>query len=251
VSRSNPGGTESRTIKGMRAFWDARARENAAWYVDTSLAFDDPDMERFFETGRQIVADALDEAPVLPDGRALAVEVGSGLGRVCAALAARFDHVIGLDISPEMVMRAREFVGAPTISFLVGDGISLAGVGDEVADLVLTFTVFQHIPSVAVIDGYLHEAARVLRPGGVLVMQWNNTSGAWRWRIRRGWLALLQRTRIRPEQYLRHAPQFLGSRVPLRRIRRALAHAGLELRGIRNGGTLYAWAWVEKPNARE
>ena len=235
-----------RAVKGMREFWDARARENAAWYVDTSLTYDHPDMERFFETGKQIVADALDDAPVQPEHLGLAIELGSGLGRVCLALAERFDTVVGVDISDEMIERARELAGRPEISFLVGDGVSFAGIDDAAADLVLTFTVFQHIPRVAVIERYVQDAARVLRPGGVLVMQWNNTPGAWRWRIRRWWLGLLQHTRVRPEQYLRHAPQFLGSRVPLRRVQRMLARAGLQLRGIRNPGTLYAWAWAVK-----
>lgn len=238
--------TESRAVKGMREFWDARARENAAWYVDTSLAYGDPDMQRFFETGEVIVSDALDDAPVLPSGRRLAVEVGSGLGRICKALSTRFDNVVGIDISPEMVERSTEMVGDAHISFLLGDGHSLSGIDDEAADLVLTFTVFQHIPTVSVIEGYLREAGRILRPSGVFVMQWNNIPGMWRWRLRRTWLGVLQRTGLRPEQYQRHAPQFLGSRVSSRRMRRALESAGLELCGTRDEGTLYTWAWARK-----
>lgn len=238
--------TRSRAAKGMRHFWDARARENAAWYVDTSLAYEEPDMQRFFETGELIVADAFRDAPVLPEGCALAIEVGAGLGRVCYALAGRFDKVIGVDISPEMVERATELVGGPNISFLLGDGTSLSGIDDGAADLVLTFTVFQHIPKVSVIEGYIREAARTLKPGGVFVMQWNNTPGEWRWRMKRAWLGLLQRSRIRPERYLRNAPEFLGSRVSSRTMNRALSAAGLELCGTRNDGTLYTWAWARK-----
>jgi len=233
-----------RAIKGMRDYWDARARDNAAWYVDTSLAYDDPDMQRFFATGELIVADALDDAPAVPAGRDLAVEIGSGLGRVCKALGARFDHVIGLDISSAMVERARELVADTHIAFNVSDGHTLSSVADGVADLVLSFTVFQHIPTVRVIEAYLREGGRVLRPGGVMVFQWNNEPGVVRWRLRRWWLALLQRTRIRPERYMRHAPQFLGSRVRAVRIERALRAAGMELVGTKGSGTLYAWAWA-------
>lgn len=230
----------------MREYWDARARENAAWYVDTSLAYDDPDMQRFFVTGEVIVAEALDDAPAAPEGRDLAVEIGSGLGRVCKALGARFDHVVGLDISSAMVERARDLVVKEHIGFMVSDGRSLAGVEDGVVDLVLSFTVFQHIPSAAVIDGYLAEAGRVLRPGGVFVFQWNNEPGVTRWRLWRWWLALLQRTRIRPERYLRNAPQFLGSRVRIDRIERTLEAAGMHLLATRGTGTLYAWAWARR-----
>jgi SAM-dependent methyltransferase len=235
-----------KATKGMRDFWDARARENAAWYVDTSLSYDEPDMQRFFETGAVVVAEALDGAPAGSAGRHLALEIGSGLGRICKALGSRFDEVIGFDISPTMVERARELVGSGHISFVLSDGKSLTGVGDGTADLVLSFTVFQHIPSVPVIEGYLREAGRVLRPGGLLVFQWNNEPGARRWRLRRGWLAFLQRTRIHREQYLRHAPQFLGSRVPVDRIERALDAAGIDLVSTKGTGTLYAWAWARR-----
>src|SRR4051794_26873835 len=71
----------------MREYWDERARVNAPWYVDTSLSFDEPDMERFFESGREIVSVALESAPVAPPSNGLAVEIGSGLGRMCVALA--------------------------------------------------------------------------------------------------------------------------------------------------------------------
>jgi SAM-dependent methyltransferase len=235
-----------RATKGMRDYWDARARDNAAWYVDTSLSYDDPDMQRFFTTGEVIVAEALDGAPAQPPGSGLAVEIGSGLGRVCQALAPRFAHVVGVDISPTMVERARELVHDTRVAFRLGDGETINGVDDGSADLVLSFTVFQHIPSVAVIEGYLREAGRVLRPGGVLVFQWNNEPGALRWRGRRWWLGFLQRSRIRPERYLRNAPEFLGSRVPVARIERALRAAGLELVATKGDGTLFAWAWARR-----
>jgi SAM-dependent methyltransferase len=145
-----------------------------------------------------------------------------------------------------MIERARELVSSPNVSFVLGDGNSLGGIGDATADLVLSFTVFQHIPSVPVIEGYLREAGRVLRPGGVFVFQWNNEPGALRWQLRRWWLALLQRTGIHRERYLRHAPQFLGSRVPAERIEQALASAGMELVSVKGAGTLYAWAWARR-----
>jgi SAM-dependent methyltransferase len=232
--------------ESMRNYWDEAARNNAAWYVDTSLDFDAPDMHRFFETGRTIVDEALTGTAAQPPGRSLAVEIGSGLGRVCLALAERFDRVVGIDISAEMVRRARELVSREGVEFHVGDGASLAPVADGTADLVISFTVFQHIPDVAVIDGYIREAGRVLRRGGVFVFQWNNTPGALAWSIRRRALGFLQRTKLRPERHGRHAAEFLGSRVPLERIRESLAAGGLELRATKGLETLYAWAWAVK-----
>lgn len=238
----------NRTTEGMRRYWDDAARENAAWYVDTSLRFDDPDLERFFETGRVIAGHALDDGPVAPARLGLAVEIGPGIGRVCRALAERgFAQVIGIDVSPEMVERARATVDLENVRFEVGDGASLGCVADTTADLVVSFTVFQHIPDLAVIERYIGEAGRVLRSGGVFAFQWNNTPGSRRWQIRRALLSALQRSGLRPEKHRRHAPQFLGSRVPLSRIRRALGAAGLELAGTHNEGELFTWAWARKP----
>ena len=77
----------------QRDFWDSAAKASAAFYVDTTVSYDNPDMDAFFATGKTIVDQAL--APVAPAGRSLAVEIGSGLGRNCLALAERFDRGVG------------------------------------------------------------------------------------------------------------------------------------------------------------
>jgi len=234
--------------EGMRAFWDAAAAANAPWYVDTSISYDNPDMDAFWETGRVIAGLALD-GPVQPRTRGLAVEIGPGLGRILRSLVADhgFERAVGVDISAEMVRQARELVPDPRIDFEIGTGAGLGPVDDQSADLVMSFTVFQHIPKVAVIEQYLAEAGRVLRPGGVLAFQWNNLPGPRRWAVKRELLGALQKTGIRPERFRRNAPQFLGSRVSLRRIERALDRAGLKLCGTRDTDTLFAWAWATKP----
>jgi SAM-dependent methyltransferase len=233
----------------MRAWWDGAAARNAAWYVDTSLDYDSPDMDRFWQTGEVIVAEALDDAPAVPAGRQRAVEIGSGLGRICQALSRRgFTEVIGIDISPTMTARARELVDGPGVRFEVGDGQGLAAVESGSADLVLTFTVFQHMADQRLIAGYLREAARVLRPGGVLVAQWNGTDGARRWALRRAVLTWAGRLRPSADRYGREVPEFLGSRVPVARMRGLLAEAGLEVAGMRGEGTLFSWVWATRPS---
>ena len=232
---------------GMRTFWNDAATKNAAWYVDTSISYHDPDLEGFWETGRTIAAIAMG-GPVSPPARGLAVEIGPGLGRIVRALVEEhgFAQAVGVDISTEMVRRARELVPDERVRFEVGSGAGLHPVPDDVADLVISFTVFQHIPKVPVIEAYIAEAGRVLRPDGVFAFQWNNLPGPRRWALKRWVLAGLQRSGIRPERFRRNAPEFLGSRVPIARLRRAIELAGLELVGTREEGTLYAWAWAVK-----
>jgi SAM-dependent methyltransferase len=203
-------------------------------------------MGRFFEDGKRIVGDALDRAPVQPSSRELAVEVGSGLGRVCRALADRFDQVVGIDISHEMTRQASQLVGDPRVRFEVGDGATIGSVDDASADLVLSFTVFQHIPKVSIIEGYLSEAGRVLRPGGLFVFQWNSTMGTRRWAARRAFFSTMQRAGLRPQSQGRDASEFLGSCLPVSRVERVLARSGMRLLTTRGGGTLFTWGWARR-----
>jgi SAM-dependent methyltransferase len=231
----------------MRGYWDERARQNAAWYVDTSLSFDHPDMEKFFANGKVIVEEALDKPPAIaPAQHEHALEIGCGLGRICLALADRFDRVTGVDISSEMIDRAREAVTDERVTFMVGEGDNLAGVPGASVDLVLSFTVFQHIPKISVIESYIRDVGRVLRPGGVFVFQWSNEGGSRAWSIRRALLATLQRTGVRKERHERNAAEFLGSRVPLRTIEAAARDGGMRIEATKGTGTLFAFAWAVK-----
>lgn len=227
----------------MRTYWETAATRNPMFYVDTSLDYDHPDVEKFRAGGRRIAAIALDGCPVDLPGHALAVEIGAGLGRVCEALAGSFEAVVGIDISAEMVRQARELVSDPTVEFRHGDGLTLPGVSDASVDLVVTFTVFQHAPSRSVIRANLAEVARVLRPGGVLAMQWNATPGALRWRLHRLRMRVLAGLG-RADRHGRDAAPFLGSRVPMAAMDRMLTDVGLRRVAVSDPDTLFTWAWA-------
>jgi SAM-dependent methyltransferase len=232
--------------KGMRSYWDARAQENAVWYVDTTMDYDAPDMERFFATGRQVVDALLHQAPLQPARRERAVEIGCGLGRLCLALADEFAEVIGVDISETMLTKARQLVPRSNVRFELVSGADLAPVEDASADLVTTFTVFQHMPRATLIEAYVHEAARVLAPGGVLAAQWNNLPHPRAGKARGVW----ERTRHRvggPFRLdARVAPEFVGLRLPLDDMLAMVRRAGLSVRGTAQTGTLFAWVWATK-----
>jgi SAM-dependent methyltransferase len=232
---------------GMRSYWDERARENAAYYVDTTCDYDAPDMGRFFETGEEVVREALLDAPVQPAERKLALELGPGLGRICKALAPHFERVVGLDVSAEMVRRARDLIDDANVTFEIGDGATLRPTEDDTVDLVLTFTVLQHVPDRDAIAGYLRDAARALRPGGVLAAQWNGDAHPRRYRVRSAWWRLQQRAGVRHKQDRRLAPQFLGTPVPVPFVRAVLEDAGLVVNAIKGEGTLFSWVWAVKP----
>jgi ubiquinone/menaquinone biosynthesis C-methylase UbiE len=91
-----------------------------------------------------------------------ALDVGTGTGAAAVAIAERFPaaRIVGVDIAPEMVERARQKVNTrANLSFDVGDASALP-YDDAAFDLV---TAANMIP-------FFDELARVLRPGGTLVL---------------------------------------------------------------------------------
>lgn len=234
----------------MRAYWDERARLNAAWYVDTSIDYADPDMDEFFDAGDRIVDHVMQRLPTTPTQDSVALEIGAGLGRLCRSLKRSFGHVIGVDISPEMVERAKSLV--PECEFRVNTGSTLDGIESGSVDLVLTFTVFQHIPVPDVIHGYVAEVARVLKPGGATYLQWNGSDHPVRWRVRR-WLSHIRyRSRWGGAEFGTRAPEFQGTVVKPVVMSRWLAESGLRIVESDGLGSLWAQVWAVKDEpARE
>ncbi len=103
----------------------------------------------------QILAD-------LPLG--VALDAACGTGRHAAYLAQLGHQVIGVDSSPEMLAVAREKL--PDVEIHLADLYELP-VADDAVDVVVCALALTHVPDLAAV---LAEFARVLRPGGHLVM---------------------------------------------------------------------------------
>src|SRR2546423_8971633 len=156
----------------MQRFWDARARENAFFFVDSRLDYRHPDLERFWAGGRADLDHMLDELGEAVGGGDVALDLGCGVGRLTRALAARAREVIALDVSPRMLALAREHnAGLDNVRWVRGDRVTLRPVGDGEGDACLSPVVFQHIPDPEVTLGYVREMGRVLRPGGWAAFQ--------------------------------------------------------------------------------
>jgi SAM-dependent methyltransferase len=199
--------------RDMRETWDALATGDTATYVG------DP------ARGREELDGLFGRLGADPHG-GFAVEVGCGPGRMTAGLAERFDRVLGLDVSPVMVSRAREAVPLPSVEFRAITGERLDGVADGSVDALVCYLVLQHLPSVRHVLGLLREFGRVLAPDGEAFVQLpvldpGVVPRAWR-AARTAALPLARRGADR-------SAAFRGTRVTEDELERGLREAGLRV----------------------
>lgn len=108
-------------------------------------------------------------ATAAPGGRVL--ELGCGLGRATRYMARRGLAATGVDFSPVAIARAIARTGAdlhPSPTFLVGDVTNLQALGGPF-DMAFDIGCF-HCLSADDQRAYAGELARLLRPGGILLM---------------------------------------------------------------------------------
>ena len=109
----------------------------------------------------------------LLDPEADVLDLGCGIGRVAAALSPRCRGVFGLDVSPGMIAEARRRCAElPNLRFEVTAGQNLAFLDPASFDLVLAIDSFPYLVQTgpAVVAAHVADAARILRPGGALVI---------------------------------------------------------------------------------
>lgn len=95
-------------------------------------------------------------------------DLACGQGRVARHLADKGAHVLGIDLSAKLLDRARrhEETEPRGIDYVCADVANLDGIGDERFDGVLCHMALMDIPD---LDSTVHNAARILRPGGWFV----------------------------------------------------------------------------------
>jgi len=128
--------------------------------------------EEFLATGRAYFADVWRQWQQYGVGEAHCVEVGCGAGRITRQLVDQFAHVTALDVSPDQLTVANEFLGEARARVVL-ERVSEPRIplADGSADGVFSCEVFQHFQSDAPFHAYISEAFRVLRPGGTLCFQ--------------------------------------------------------------------------------
>lgn len=166
----------SRQLDRHRREWEEFGRLDPLWAVLSvrTRQFGKWDPDEFFATGEEWLRQRLQSAVRLgyPRRWGAALDFGCGVGRVTRAMARRFEHCYGVDISATMTAKAQQLNAAvPNCTFLVNHRSDLKGFADESFDLVYSEIVLQHQPSKQTVQAYLAEFLRVLRRDGLLVFQ--------------------------------------------------------------------------------
>jgi SAM-dependent methyltransferase len=144
--------------EGLQRGGPIRETDPRAGYREWSHSYDEP--------GNPIVGLeqpsvwSLLETPA--PGRAL--DAACGTGRHAARLVALGHSVVGIDLTPEMLERARANV--PQAEFLEGDLLAIPAADDKF-DIVVCGLALSHLED---LGSGVHELARVLRPGGQLIV---------------------------------------------------------------------------------
>jgi SAM-dependent methyltransferase len=160
--------TDARLAEIRRLLADEKLQDRgvSAEWVSTALAYQQISAGYDAEEGGGLFA--ADEPVVAGylNGRepGVALDAACGTGRFAEFLAGRGHRVIGVDSSPDMLAYARRRV--PAAEFHLGelDGLPLA---DDSVDVIVCALALDHV---ARLEPVLAEFARVLRPGGDLVI---------------------------------------------------------------------------------
>ena len=103
--------------------------------------------------------------PYVQGKRVLDYGCGSGYGSW--QVAQRAVHVVGVDVAPDAVAHASDHFQADNLSFEAIDPARPLPFASESFDVVLSFQVFEHVRDT---QKYLAEIARVLVPGGRMIL---------------------------------------------------------------------------------
>jgi SAM-dependent methyltransferase len=149
-----------------KSVWNRLAEKDA---VDAIFTGATPEV---FEASGE--ADAARLRPLAGAG-ARVLNIGCGIGRVERYLAPSVAELWGVDISGEMIARARvRLAGLPNVRLReVAVGEFLSAFERGTFDLVISVLVLQHMEREDAFR-YLEDAARILRRGGALSVQFPN-----------------------------------------------------------------------------
>lgn len=152
--------------KSYRDVWNEAAKSDAVDAICDKHTF-----EQFEETGKNTVKKII--LPVMPKNP-IALDLGCGMGRIEKYLAQYCNELYAVDVSDEMLKRAKKRLdGIDNVYLSRVDGTSLKEFPDKKFDFIFSLLVLQHMEKE---DAYLYleEIYRVLKKRGTALIQFPN-----------------------------------------------------------------------------
>lgn len=176
--------------ESMRRDWDARATKDAFYYIASWRK--DWDVSGFFKSGdedyQRLVAPTLERFGFSPTGKS-ALELGCGAGRMTRAFASHFNHVTAVDVSIQMLDRAKQLLpDVQNISWKHANGVDLSDTPSQSIHFAFSYLVLQHLPDERLVCAYIQEMLRVLKVSGICLFQFNGMKKpTMNWKGRLAW----------------------------------------------------------------
>ena len=141
------------------ASWTNRQKNGTSpWTTDEFYAVGESDWQDFSAQWRQYGMNMQS-----------CLEIGCGAGRITRQLVTSFARVYAVDVSEQMISRAREATDRGNVEFSIIDGLHLPQHDSSVGAIFSTH-VLQHLDSVEVGFSYFREFFRVLDAGGTMMV---------------------------------------------------------------------------------
>ena len=165
----------------MKKEWDARSKLDTLFVISTEHS---ENYEDFWQSGMDDIKSILDidgsrfeKITHQKDPKKMRIlEIGCGIGRLLIPMSEIFGQVIGVDISSEMIHKGKKHLeNIQNCQIFENNGIDLSEFSDNYFDFCFSFIVFQHIPEKKIVEKYISEVSRVLKPNCLFRFQVRRT----------------------------------------------------------------------------
>lgn len=231
--------------------WNTRARENARYYIKSDLEQQTP--EQFALSGEADVAAFVDPWLSHLTERSRALDIGCGIGRLTRPLARRFARADGVDISAEMIDRALAHDrDGLDVQFHLVDGTGTLPFTDRTFNLVFSYIVLQHVPTLELVSRYVAESMRVLEPGGLAILQLNTRRRPLRERLTVRVVPSDRMPLLRRKLKVKVDPHdHMGVTLTEAQCRKIAQRTGADVLQLGPLGEQYTWMVLQSPAAAE
>ena len=161
-----------------------------------------------------------------------------------------------------MISRGRTLLAnIPNVEFYETNGQDFSLFQDSTFDFCFSYIVFQHVPTKSIVQDYIFEVARVLKPGGIFHFQVNGRSDPDSARsrpdllIRKIYRRAVRRPALQLLAHLKRGPRgfesdcWTGVNFSRQEIEKSCREAKLRLIRTTGIGTQYMWVTVYKPGS--